>query len=53
MADLLKGDTIHHACGIPVRKKGMDGDLVIQSQKAVAEQSLYWKWLLAEPLMFA
>ena len=21
MADLLKGDTIHHACGIPVRKK--------------------------------
>ena len=53
MADLLKGDTIHHACGIPVRKKGMDGDLVIQSQKAVAEQSLYWKWLLAQPLMFA
>ena len=22
MADLLDGDTLHHACGIPVRKKG-------------------------------
>jgi len=49
MADLLKGDTIHHACGIPVRKKGADGDdVVIQSQKAVAEKSLYWKWLLID-----
>ena len=51
MADLLKGDTIHHACGIPVRKKGAEDDLVIQSKKAVAEQSLYWKWFLAKPLM--
>ena len=31
MADLLKGDTIHHACGIPVRKKGAEGDVVIQA----------------------
>ena len=48
MADLLQGDTIHHACGIPVRKKGDDGDVVIKSQKAVAEQSLYWRWLLID-----
>ncbi len=48
MADLLQGDTIHHACGIPVRKKGVDGDVVIQSHKAVAEQSLYWRWLLID-----
>ena len=48
MADLLKGDTIHHACGIPVRKKGSDGDVVIQSDKSVAEKSLYWKWLLID-----
>ena len=53
MADLLKGDTIHHACGIPVRKKGAEDDLVIQSKKAVAEQSLYWKWFLAKPLMLS
>ena len=33
MADLLKGDTIHHACGIPVRKKGANGEMVIQSHK--------------------
>ena len=48
MADLLKGDTIHHACGIPVRKKGPDGDVVIQSQKTVAEKTLYWRWLVID-----
>ena len=48
MADLLKGDTIHHACGIPVRKKGSDGEMVVQSHKAVAEQSLYWRWLIID-----
>ena len=31
MAELLQGDTIHHACGIPVRKKGAEGDVVIQA----------------------
>ena len=41
MADLLNGDTIHYACGIPVHKKDASGDVVIQTQKAVAEQSLY------------
>ena len=48
MADLLKGDTIHHACGIPVRKKNAEGDVVIQGQKAVGEQSLYWRWLIID-----
>jgi len=49
MADLLKGDTIHHACGIPVRKKGGEmGDLVINSNKNLAEKSLYWRWLLID-----
>ena len=48
MANLLDGDTIHHACGIPVRKKGKDGDIVIQQQKEVAERFLYWKWLLVD-----
>lgn len=48
MADLLKGDTIHHACGIPVWKKGTDGEMVVQSHKAVAEQSLYWRWLIID-----
>ena len=27
MADQLGGDTIHHACGIPVRKRGESGDV--------------------------
>ena len=48
MANLLKGDTIHHACGIPVRKKGSDGEMVLQTHKDVAEQSLYWRWLLID-----
>ena len=39
-ADLLKGDTIHHACGIPVQKKGLDGgEVVVPSNKGVAEKN--------------
>jgi hypothetical protein len=48
MADLLEGDTIHHACGIPIRKKNADGEVVIKSNQEVAEQSLYWRWLLID-----
>ncbi len=48
MADLIQGDTIHHACGIPVRKKGADGDVVLQTQKEVGEKCLYWRWLLID-----
>ena len=48
MADILEGDTIHHACGIPVRKKGADGDVVIQTDKEVGEKCLYWRWLLID-----
>ena len=49
MADLLGGDTIHHACGIPVRKKGVDGDdMLIETSKSVAEKTLYWRWLLID-----
>ena len=40
MANLLDGDTIHHSCGIPIRKKGKDGDIVIQQQKEVIERFL-------------
>jgi len=48
MADLLQGDTIHHACGIPIRKKGIDGEVEIQNNKTVAEKCLYWRWLLID-----
>lgn len=33
---------------IPVRKKGAEGDVVIEGQKAVGEQSLYWRWLIID-----
>ena len=46
MADLLNGDTIHHACGIPVHKKDASGDVVIQTQEAVAEQSIYHHFVI-------
>ena len=45
---MLTGDTIHHALGIPVRKRGSDGDIVIQPQKEVAERFLYWRWLIID-----
>ena len=48
MAELLNGDTIHHACGIPIRKTAADGDVVIQTNRDVAEKCLYWKWLLID-----
>ena len=38
MANLLGGDTIHHAWGIPIRKKIGSGDVAIKQQKDVAEK---------------
>ena len=33
MVDLLKGDTMHHAFGILIRKRDSDGEVVIQQTK--------------------
>ena len=45
---MVKGDTIHHALGIPVRKQSSDADIVIQTPKEVAERFLYWRWLIID-----
>jgi hypothetical protein len=48
MANLLGGDTIHHACGIPIGKKIGGDDVVIQQQKEAAEKFLHWNRLIID-----
>jgi len=48
MAQLIGGDTIHHACGIPVFTKGDEGDQAAASQQTVAKRALQWRWLLID-----
>ena len=50
MADQLGGDTIHHACGIPVRKRGESGDEAGQKQMEVAKRILQWRWLIIDEI---
>ena len=35
MTDVLKGDTILHACGIPIRKRDSDGEVFIRPAKEI------------------
>ena len=48
MAQLIGGDTIHHACGIPVFTKGDEVDQAAASQQTVAKRALQWRWLLID-----
>ena len=48
MADSLKGNTIHHACGIPIRKRDSDGEVVTQTNQGSCEKLLYWRWLIVD-----
>jgi hypothetical protein len=50
MADLLGGDTIHHACGIPVMKKGVAGESQAQRQMDVAKRVLQFRWLVIDEI---
>ncbi len=45
MAELLGGDTIHHACGIPAFRKFVDNEDLMQTQMEVAKRVLQWRWL--------
>ena len=51
MADLLGGDTIHHACGIPAFKKRNEchGD-DIGRHMDVAKKVLQWRWLIIDEI---
>ena len=50
MADLLGGDTIHHACGIAVFKKQGCEENQAQRQLDVAKRVLQWRWLIIDEI---
>ena len=50
MADLLGGDTIHHACGIPVFSRGDPAENQAQRQMDVAKRVLQWRWLIIDEI---
>ena len=53
MAQLLGGDTIHHALGIPVFKgKEAHGD-DLQKHMDVAKRVLQWRWLIIDEISMA
>ena len=50
MAELLGGDTIHHACGIPAFRKFVDHEDLMQTQMEVAKSVLQWRWLIIDEI---
>ena len=50
MAEILGGDTIHHACGIPVFKRGSYQESEGQRQMDVAKRVLQWRWLIIDEI---
>jgi hypothetical protein len=50
MAELLGGDTIHHACGIPVFNGRECHDEDLQTHLAIAKRVLQWRWLIIDEI---
>ena len=50
MAQLIGGDTIHHACGIPVFAKGGEDEGAGTAQQVVAKRVLQWRWLIIDEI---
>ena len=50
MADLLGGDTIHHACGIPIFNRGDPTESNVQRHLDVAKRALQWRWLIIDEI---
>ena len=50
MAQLISGDTIHHACGIKAFKKGAEYDDGTDSQQIIAKRVLQWRWLIIDEI---
>ena len=44
------GNTIHHACGIPVNRRGDGNDDHLQRQQGVAKRVLQWRWLIIDEI---
>ena len=50
MADLLGGDTIHHACGIPVMQKHGGEAAHQQRHMDITKKVLQWRWLIIDEI---
>ena len=50
MAQLLDGDTIHHACGIPAFRRQECHDQDLQRHLDVAKRVLQWRWLFIDEI---
>ena len=50
MADLLGGDTIHRACGIPVMQKHSGDAADLQRHMDIAKRVLQWRWLIVDEI---
>ena len=50
MADLLGGDTIHHALGIPVFRRGAADTTEVTKHMEVAKRVLQWRWLIIDEI---
>jgi len=50
MAELLGGDTIHHACGIPAFRKNDCHEDDLQRHLDVAKKVLQWRWLIIDEI---
>ena len=48
MADLLGGDTIHHALGIPIFVQGRNEEQMQAREAAVAREVLQLRWLIID-----
>eukprot|EP00959_Pyramimonas_sp_CCMP1952_P352645 7388439-Pyramimonas_sp.AAC.1 len=53
MAQLLGGDTIHHACGIPAVKRGDEKGEDVKLQCETAKRVLLWRWLFIDEISMA
>ena len=51
MADLLGGDTIHHALNLPVFGRDQHANSSeVKKQQEVAKQMLEWRWLIIDEI---
>ena len=50
MAEILGGDTIHHALGIPAFKRGTAPSEDFQRHMDVAKKVLQWRWLIIDEI---
>ena len=49
-ASQIQGDTIHHACGIPVFGRERGHEEAAQHQQDVAKRVLQWRWLIIDEI---